>query len=115
MKNDKSIRELAMELTIQMVNICDKIKGREIFTNQLLRAVSSIGANMSEAKYAQSDQDFVHKAEIALKECYESEYWLEILTRIGALTEEEQKEVKSACGTIRSKLIASIKTVKTHK
>ena len=70
---NKTIKELAVELTVEITTICDTIKGRSVFVNQLLRACSSIGANAHEAKYAQSDADFVHKLEIALTECYETE------------------------------------------
>ena len=79
---DKTIRELAVELTIEITAICDSIKGRAVFVNQLLRSCSSIGANSYEAKYAQSTADFVNKLEIALKECYETDYWLEIFLRL---------------------------------
>jgi four helix bundle protein len=76
--NDKTIKELAVELTIEVTAICDNIKGRGVFINQLLRSCSSIGANAYEAKYAQSRADFINKMGIALKECYETDYWLEI-------------------------------------
>ena len=50
--NDKAIKELAVELTVETTATCDNIKGRAVFTNQLLRSCSSIGANSHEAKYA---------------------------------------------------------------
>lgn len=43
------------------------------------RAATSIGANIREANYAHGKADFIAKLQIALKECYETEYWLEIL------------------------------------
>ena len=58
---EKTIKELAVDLTVEITNICDAIKGRSVFVNQLLRSCSSIGANSYEAKYAQSKADFVHK------------------------------------------------------
>lgn len=64
----KTIKELAVELTIEITAVCDNIKGRSVFVNQLLRSSSSIGANSYEAKYAQSTADFVNKLEVALKE-----------------------------------------------
>lgn len=110
--DNRTIKELAVELTVEMVEVCDKIHGRAVFTNQLLRACSSIGANSHEAKYAQSNADFVSKLEIALKECYETEYWLEVLFKIGSIDEKTYRGLGSKCGTIRKKLIASITTVK---
>ena len=113
--DNKTIKELAVELTVEITAICDGIKGRSVFVNQLLRSCSSIGANSYEAKYAQSTADFVHKLEIALKECYETDYWLEILHKVGTMDEATYKMLASKCGVIRRKLIASITTAKNHK
>lgn len=112
--NNKSIKELSIELTVEMTELCDNLKGRSIFTNQLLRACSSIGANSHEAKYAQSRADFIHKLEIALKECYETEYWMEILLKINAIEEEKYNYLNAKCGKIRRMLIASITTAKSN-
>ena len=110
---DKSIKELAVELTVEITYTCENIKGKSIFINQLLRACSSIGANSYEAKYAQSNADFVNKLEVALKECYETEYWLEILFKVNCLDENTYKTFTNKCGKIRRKIIASITTAKT--
>lgn len=109
---NKTIKELAVELTVEITTACDEIKGRSVFVNQLLRSCSSIGANSYEAKYAQSIADFVHKLEIALKECYETDYWLEILYKVGSMDECTYKLFANKCGVIRRKLIASITTAK---
>ena len=109
---DKTIKELAVELTIETTAVCDGIKGRSVFVNQLLRSCSSIGANAYEAKYAQSIADFINKMEISLKESYETDYWLEILQKTGSLSLEQYKSLVDKCGLIRRKLIASIKTAK---
>ena len=107
-----TIKELAVELTVEITELCDTLKGRSAFVNQLLRSCSSIGANAHEATYAHSRADFVNKLEISLKECHETEYWLEILYRVGSLSEETYKRLSDKCGTIRRKLIASITTAK---
>ncbi len=112
--NDKTIKELAVELTVELTELCDTIKAKSIYTNQLLRSCSSIGANVHEAKYAHSRADFISKMEISLKECYETEYWLEILYKVHSLTEEQYKIVSVKCGTIRRMLIASITTAKKN-
>lgn len=112
--NEKTIKELAIELTVELTELCDDIKAKAIYTNQLLRSCSSIGANAYEAKYAQSRADFISKLEISLKECYETEYWLEILYRIHSLTDEQYNAVVDKCGLIRRKLIASITTAKEN-
>jgi four helix bundle protein len=112
--SEKTIKELAVELTIEVTNICDDIKNRKVYTNQIMRSCSSIGANVHEAKYAQSRADFIHKMEIALKECYETEYWLEILFGVNAINENTFVALNNKCGKIRRKLIASITTTKKN-
>lgn len=109
---NKTIKELSVALTVEITAICDGIKGRSVFVNQLLRSCSSIGANSHEARYAQSTADFVNKLEIALKECYETEYWLEILYKVNAIEDGTYKSLANKCGTIRRKLISSITTAK---
>ena len=111
---EKTIKELAVELTVEITEICDNIKGRTVFTNQILRSCSSIGANSHEARYAQSRADFINKMEIALKECYETEYWLEILLKVNSIDAKTYKKLSDKCGTIRRKLIASVTTAKKN-
>ena len=112
---NKTIKELAVELTVETTAICDNINGRSVFVNQLLRSCSLIGANSHEAKYAQSKADFINKLEIALKECFETEYWLELLYRKNRIDETTYKGLINKCGTIRRKLIASVTTAKEKK
>ena len=69
---------------------------------------------MFEGKYAQSRADFIHKLEIALKECSETEYWLELLHRKGKITDEQYRFLNNTRGTIQRKLIASITTAKKN-
>ncbi len=108
------LREDSIEFAILVSDACDEIKGCSVYTSQLIRCSSSIGANLHEARYAQSRADFIHKLEIALKEAYESEYWLELLARKGKLSQEQYRHLINTCGTIRRKLIASITTAKAN-
>ncbi len=110
--NTPTIKDLALDLTVEITSACDSIKGRSVFTNQLLRSCSSIGANAHEAKYAQSNADFISKLEIALKECYETEYWLEVLHRVNAMDETLYKSLLNKAGKIRKMLIASVTSAK---
>ena len=82
--------------------------------NQLLRCGTSVGANIHEAKYAQSKADFINKLEISLKECSETEYWLELIFRKGKMSENTYKDLRNKCGSIRRRLIASITTAKEN-
>jgi four helix bundle protein len=109
--------ELAKDFAVDVVKLCRSIKTQHhesVLTNQLMRSATSIGANLHEARYAQSTADFISKRQIALKECHESEYWLELLVRKGKLSQEDYRKLLNACGTIRRRLIASITTAKEN-
>ena len=83
-------------------------------SNQLERSGTSIGANIREAKYAHSRPDFIAKLQISLKECYETEYWIEIAQKADIISDEIAKTVLHDCGSIRRMLISSINTAKEN-
>ena len=114
MDNKNQLREDAIEFAIQISDLCDEIKGCSVYVNQIVRSSSSIGANIHEAKYAQSKADFINKLEISLKECSETEYWLELIFRKGKMPEPTYKDLRNKCGSIRRRLIASITTAKEN-
>ena len=78
------------------------------------RSATSIGANIREANYAHGKVDFVARLQIALKECYETEYWLELFVKSEILSKEAITGLYNQCGTIRRVLIASINTAKKN-
>ena len=108
------LREQSIDFAIAVSDICDDIRGCSVYVNQLLRCSSSIGANIHEARYAQSRADFISKLEISLKEASESDYWLELLYRKKRLTQDQYVCLRKECGSIRRKLIASITTAKAN-
>ena len=116
--SESVLREKAKEFAKNIVFLTREIKSNNkesVLTNQLLRSGTSIGANIHEAQYAQGKADFISKLEIALKECFESEYWLELLFETGYLEETQYKKLNNACGVIRKMLISSCKTLKDKK
>lgn len=107
----------AKDFAVEIVNLCRNIKTEKresVLTNQLLRSGTSIGANIHESKYAHTTADFIAKMQISLKECYESEYWLELLYRTGYISDEQYRPLQNTCGTIRRMLISSINTAKDN-
>ena len=76
---------------------------------------TSIGANIREAKYAHSKLDFIAKLQISLKECYETEYWLELIEKAELLSVNAIKPLVHDCGVIRRMIIASINTAKQNQ
>ena len=109
------LRDLSTDFAVKVIKMCDGIKGHYSLVNQLERSSTSIGANINEANYAHSKADFVSKFQIALKECYETEYWLELLVKSELIERELAGELYNQCGTIRRILIASINTAKGEK
>lgn len=77
-----------MDFAVKVLTLCDGIKGHYALVNQLERSATSIGANIREANYAHSKPDFISKLQIALKECYETEYWITLFQRAGIVQED---------------------------
>lgn len=110
--------ELSKQFAIDMINLCADIKENRKgngLLNQMLRSGTSIGANIHEANYAASTADFINKFQIALKECYETDYWLSIFKETDIISESEYKEMFAKCSKIRKLLSASILTAKNNK
>ncbi|MBD6620790.1 four helix bundle protein [Komarekiella sp. 'clone 1'] len=81
-------------------------------SKQLLRSGTSIGANVHESRSAQSDKDFLHKMEIALKEARETEYWLEILIESEVVEKSKFSPLLQEADEIVKILVASIRKIK---
>ena len=109
---ENKLADISTEFAVKILNLTDSIKGHYSLTNQLERSGTSIGANIREAKYAHSKADFIAKLQISLKECYETEYWIEIAQKANILSEDISKSILHDCGSIRRMLISSINTAK---
>ncbi len=116
MRNDK-LSVQSMDFSVSIINLVKHLKSQKetIISNQIGRSGTSIGANIREAQYAHGKADFIAKLQIALKEANETGYWLELLFRTSYLTEEQYKQLDSACTSIRVMLIASINTAKEKR
>ena len=111
---ENKLADLSMDFAVSILKLTDGIKGHYSLINQLERSATSIGANVREAKYAHSKADFISKLQIALKECYETEYWLELFVKSDILNRETAIDLYNQCGTIRRILIVSINTAKEN-
>ena len=109
---ENKLADMSTEFAIQILKLTETIKGHYSLSNQLERSGTSIGANIREAKYAHSRPDFIAKLQISLKECYETEYWIEIAQKADIISDEIAKTVLHDCGSIRRMLISSINTAK---
>ena len=112
------LQEKSKAFALEIIRLCKELrteKKERVLTDQLLRSATSIGANLYEAQYAHSKADFIAKMQISLKECYESEYWLELFRRANLLPEEKAAGLFQRCGKLRRMLVASINTAKRNQ
>lgn len=113
--SESKLRDLSTDFAVKAIKLTETIHEHRSIVNQLERSATSIGANIREANYAHGKADFIAKLQIALKECYETEYWIEIFVKSDILGREAARELYTLCGTIRRMLISSINTAKEPK
>lgn len=100
--------QLATDIELLCKN--KKVPSNTVF--QIRKSSSSVYANIREANYGQSRTDMISKFEIALKECNETEGWLQLLFNTNVIGEETFRNNRNLCGRIRRMLISSCKTLK---
>ena len=101
------------QFALDIIKVCNKVKSEKresVLANQLIRSGTSIGANIREAFYGHGRNDFIAKLQIALKECSESEYWLELLIESGCY---DSRDILDKCIEVKKLLITSINTAKS--
>ena len=96
---ENKLADMSTDFVIRILKLTDSIKGHYSLANQPERSGTSIGANIREAKYAHSRPGFIAKLQIALKECYETEYWIEIAQKSGLLSDDVSKTILHDCGS----------------
>ena len=112
---ESDVRTRSQEFAVRIIMTCDNIdsrKGRGVLISQVVRSATSIGANIFEANYAASRADFIHKLQTSLKECFETEYWLDLMLSAGCIDESVFSSLMQDCGVIRRMLVKSITTAK---
>ena len=100
------------ELALEVIKVCKELrisKCESALISQFLRSGTSVGANVREAQYAHGTADFIAKLQIALKECSETEYWIELLLESGYYS---NKTILEKCVEVKKILISSINTAK---
>ena len=100
------------QLATDVELLCQKTKAPSNTLFQIRKSSSSIYANIREANYGQSRADMLSKFEISLKECNETEGWLQLLLNTDNIDEDTFKKNRNLCGRIRRILISSCKTLK---
>ena len=113
--SESKLKNLSVDFAVDVLNFCGTINGHRSLVNQLERSATSIGANIHEANYAHGRADFIAKLQISLKECYETEYWLNLFMKANLADAETLNALNRQCGTIRRILVASVNTAKQNK
>ena len=108
------LKTKSMDFSVRIYNLGRLLnsRGEQRLRGQVVRAGTSIGANISESRRAESLADFIHKLSIAQKECEETRYWLELLSKVGLITEAEYQSIDKDAAEIDRILSASINTAK---
>ena len=111
--NDSPLMIKSKELALDVIKVCRDLrisKCESALINQLLRSGTSVGANVREAQYAHGTADFIARLQIALKECSETEYWIEFLLESGYYSD---RTILEKCVEVKKILISSINTSKS--
>ena len=109
--------EKSKSFAIRIVRLYQYLKDEKneyVLSKQLLRSGTSVGANLSEAKYAISRNDFIAKQYIALKEVSETLYWHELLFKTDYLTQEQYDSIYQDAEELRKLLSSSTKTLQAR-
>ncbi len=112
---DNLIETKSFRFAVRVVKLCRYLqieKKEYTLSKQLLRAGTSIGANIAESQQAQSRPDFISKLNIARKEAVEADYWLRLLHATDYLSAEEYTSIHSDCHELVKMLVAIVKTSK---
>jgi four helix bundle protein len=112
---DDTARNKSKRFAVRVVNLykyLSREKKEFILSKQLLRAGTSVGANLAEAECAMSKRDFLAKMYIAFKECAETRYWLDLLFETEFITEIEFNAIIPDCIELQKMLAASTKTLR---
>ena len=99
--------------TVKTYRYLTETKKEFILSKQFLRSGTSIGANLAESECARSEKDFLNKLYLALKECNETIYWLELMYETKYLEKEQYHSLLEQCSEIKRILNASTKTIKS--
>jgi len=113
MKENNIIRDKSKEFAIRIINLFKFLSQSKEFviSNQILRSGTSIGANVAESECAISKKDFTNKLYIALKECNETLYWLELLVATNYIDDKQFQSLYNDCEEVKKILVSTTKTL----
>ena len=110
---ESPLREKSMAFAVRIVALARALREERkefALADQVLRSGTSIGANLAEAAFAPSRKDFLNKSKIALKECSETRFWLDLFVRSDLLPESRLAALRDECEELRKMLSSTCKT-----
>ena len=115
---DSIVKDKSKKLAVRIIRLYQYLneeKREYVMSKQVLRAGTSIGANVREALEGQSKADFTAKMSIALKEASETEYWLELLYETEYMSAEQYTSIAGDCKELVKLLTSIVKTSRTNR
>jgi len=114
---ESKVKEKSKKFAVRIVRVYQYLETKKeyVLSKQLLRAGTSIGANVHEGLEGQSRADFTAKMSIALKEAVEAEYWLELLHETEYLSDTEYESIRKDCSELAKMLTAIVKTSRGNR
>jgi len=112
---DNVIYQLSKKFALRVVNLYVFLRDEKreyVMSKQIYRCGTSIGANVAESLFAQSNADYINKLSIALKEASETKYWLELLAESELITDKQHDSLSNDIKTIIGTLINIINKLK---
>ena len=109
------IVEKSKRFAVRIVRLCQYLQREKkelVLSKQILRSGTSVGANLAEAKFAISRNEFLSKQYIALKEVAETMYWLELLRTTEYITEKQCQSLYADAAELKRLLSSSTKTIR---
>ena len=115
MEEKMTVQYKSKVFAIDVINLYKRLtenKKEFVLSKQLLKSGTSIGANIAEAEAAISKKDFLSKVYISFKECYETEYWLDLLYETNYIDDSSFSCLKEKCLELKKMLSSITKTLK---
>ena len=117
MAKESVLKEKSYAFAIRVINLAKFLREEKkefILSKQIVRCGTSVGANIEEASGAQSNNDFIAKLHISLKEAKETHYWVRLLRDTEYISKEQTQSLIDDIDEIITILTKSLKTVKSN-
>ena len=115
MNTESIVKDKSYQFAIRIVNAYKYLTSSQkefVLSKQMLRSGTAVGALIREGIHAQSRPDFLNKMNIALKEAYETEYWISLLHDTGFFSVDLYESIHEDSVELVKLLTSIVKTMK---